>query len=213
MNGKNGIYGTVTANGVDFALEGISNEGEEISKTMGEMFTRMMELFYRLGFNLGKAFGDGLLVSGGASVDELAKYTEKQNAKISDLMEESATSTMNVCNRELTSMANNLNRTFSNLTSNINRDISNMASNISRDLNSIPQNMSFNVNERRTVSYVNAYAFGGIVPHATGSIIAKPTFTQYKGQTQLFGEAGREAILPLDSYTGWMELADRKSVV
>lgn len=55
-----------------------------------------------------------------------------------------------------------------------------------------------------------AHATGGIVPHATGSIISKPTFTNYRGTTHLFGEAGREAILPLDSYTGWMdEVADR----
>ena len=55
-----------------------------------------------------------------------------------------------------------------------------------------------------------AHATGGIVPHATGSIIAKPTLTNYRGTTHLFGEAGREAILPLDSYTGWMdEVADR----
>ena len=54
------------------------------------------------------------------------------------------------------------------------------------------------------------HAKGGIVPHATGSIISRPTITQYRGQTHLFGEAGREAILPLDSYTGWMdEVADR----
>ena len=55
-----------------------------------------------------------------------------------------------------------------------------------------------------------AHAMGGIVPHAKGSLIARPTITQYKGQTHLFGEAGREAILPLDSYTGWMDdVADR----
>ena len=55
-----------------------------------------------------------------------------------------------------------------------------------------------------------AHATGGIVPHATGSIIARPTITNYRGTTHLFGEAGKEAILPLDSYTGWMdEVADR----
>ena len=54
------------------------------------------------------------------------------------------------------------------------------------------------------------HATGGIIPHATGSIINKPTLTNYKGQTHLFGEAGREAILPLDSYTGWMDqVADK----
>lgn len=55
-----------------------------------------------------------------------------------------------------------------------------------------------------------AHATGGIVPHATGSIIARPIITNYRGTTHLFGEAGKEAILPLDSYTGWMdEVADR----
>ena len=57
---------------------------------------------------------------------------------------------------------------------------------------------------------IGAFATGGIVPHAKGSIINKPTLTNYKGQTHLFGEAGREAILPLDSYTGWMDtIADK----
>ena len=49
------------------------------------------------------------------------------------------------------------------------------------------------------------HATGGIVPHATGSIIKKPIIDIYKGTPHLFGEAGREAILPLDSYTGWMD--------
>ena len=57
---------------------------------------------------------------------------------------------------------------------------------------------------------ITAHATGGIIPHASGSIIARPTITQYQGSTHLFGEAGREAILPLDSYTGWMdEIANR----
>ena len=62
------------------------------------------------------------------------------------------------------------------------------------------------------------YARGGIIPHATGGVIAhgnggivtKPTLFNLRGQTHLIGEAGREAILPLDNFTGWMdEIAEK----
>ena len=99
---------------------------------------------------------------------------------------------------------------------NVNDTISEVNSIIS-DLLSIPTNITVTINivtigEVPQFNFAGgiAHAKGGIIPHATGSIITRPTITQYKGQTHLFGEAGREAILPLDSYTGWMdEVAER----
>ena len=69
-----------------------------------------------------------------------------------------------------------------------------------------PPDHTIHVNvEYNDPGFGGGHALGGIVPHATGSIITRPTTQYYKGQTHLFGEAGREAILPLDSYTGWMD--------
>jgi hypothetical protein len=49
------------------------------------------------------------------------------------------------------------------------------------------------------------YRFGTIPPLATGGIVTAPT-------TALIGERGREAVLPLDRNTGWMdELASKIS--
>ena len=93
---------------------------------------------------------------------------------------------------------------------------SGVINNIQSAINSLPASKMITI----TVSVIGAaltggalgfgFATGGIVPHATGSIINRPTLANYKGTTHLFGEAGREAILPLDSYTGWMdEIADK----
>ena len=80
--------------------------------------------------------------------------------------------------------------------------------------NPVPSSMTMTV----YVQYVEMHAIGGIIPHATGGIIPhatggifnKPTLTTIKGISHMFGEAGREAVLPLDSYTGWMdEIAEK----
>ena len=49
------------------------------------------------------------------------------------------------------------------------------------------------------------HATGGVIPHSVGGIFNKPTLTHIKGTSHIFGEAGREAVLPLDTYTGWMD--------
>jgi hypothetical protein len=58
------------------------------------------------------------------------------------------------------------------------------------------------------VKKILPFAEGGITAHATGGYMVQQPVLTTGGD--LFGEAGREAILPLDSNTGWMdEIADR----
>ena len=61
----------------------------------------------------------------------------------------------------------------------------------------------------------SGHATGGILTaptffHAVGGIVDRPTFFHAKGGTHVMGEAGREAILPLQNHTEWMtEVAER----
>ena len=61
---------------------------------------------------------------------------------------------------------------------------------------------------KNTAKKILPFAEGGITAHATGGyMIQSPVLTT---SGDLFGEAGREAILPLDNNTEWMDkLADR----
>ena len=60
-----------------------------------------------------------------------------------------------------------------------------------------------------------AFAKGGVFTqpvffHATGALVDKPVMFHAFGGTHVMGEAGREAILPLQSHTEWMdEVAER----
>ena len=81
-------------------------------------------------------------------------------------------------------------------------------------LNKIPREINVTVKVKRVDANFEGgiipHATGGIIPHATGGIVKDYTLFKYKNQIHSMGEMGREAILPLDSYTGWMdEIADK----
>ena len=81
---------------------------------------------------------------------------------------------------------------------------------IKAELDSIETDITVTIHEVHVVETVAAHAMGGIIPHAVGGIFVKPTTLNIQGTDHLFGEAGREAVLPLDSYTGWMdEIAEK----
>ena len=93
---------------------------------------------------------------------------------------------------------------------NANNAISAISSVISA-LASIPRNVDVSINVHTNGSIPSFNARGGIITtptffHAVGGIVTKPTVFHAAGGTHVMGEAGREAILPLQNHTEWMDM-------
>ena len=108
------------------------------------------------------------------------------------------------------------NQTFNSIGDSLSKakdDIQKSINDLNDSLNSIERDITVTITTIHRDVYESSgggHATGGIIPHALGGIVNKFTLFNYKNQIHSMGEAGREAILPLDSYTGWMdEVAER----
>ena len=194
-------------------VEGVSTLVTSFSNGLANMVTAATDA----GANIITAIGQGIS-------DTITAVNTAMNTMIlASAMESAAEKAENAANRVVESLSNIM-TAFESLPEAIEIpvDITDSAfaeiESVKSSLNSIPRDITVTVHvqvEGGGNIDIGSHATGAIMTkptffHALGAVVTKPTAFWAAGGTHVMGEAGREAILPLQTHTEWMdEVASR----